>query len=444
LEYDDMKIIIAANQLLGHLNPLLAIGRILIEEGHEVVGVCGSTMRARIEKIGARFVPFPEGADQDLSNRAALYPELAKMPPGFDKARYSIERHFVDTLPAQHAGLASVLSWFPADVIIAENLLMGVLPMLLGDPSQRPPIITCGTTYLLWRRQDGAPVLGGFAPAETKADRIGYGLISVRCEEALMEPTRRAVDARLREIGVRPLDANIFDSLTNLPDAYLQLTTPSFEFPREDLPETVHFVGPLPIVPNQAPIPSWAHELDGSRKVVLVTQGSVANYDFTELVRPTMEALADEEDVLVIVTCGGRPTEAIPGLIPANARLADYLPFEWLLPKVDVFVTNGGYGSVNQALSHGIPLVTAGLTEDKADVNARVSWSGVGIDLQTHRPSPTALREAVRAVLDAPIYRSRATEIAREMQGIDTRARLLEIIAEVTAPAMAGEHQQAA
>jgi UDP:flavonoid glycosyltransferase YjiC (YdhE family) len=28
--------------------------------------------------------------------------------------------------------------------------------------------------------------------------------------------------------------------------------------------------------------------------------------------------------------------------------VAHYLPFEWILPKTDVFVTNGGYGCVNQ------------------------------------------------------------------------------------------------
>jgi UDP-glucoronosyl and UDP-glucosyl transferase len=77
------------------------------------------------------------------------------------------------------------------------------------------------------------------------------------------------------------------------------------------------------------------------------------------------------------------------------------------LPKVDVLVNNGGYGSVNQALSFGIPLVTAGLTEDKADVNLRVAWSGVGINLATNAPSCEALRRAVRTVLD-----SRATAYA--------------------------------
>ncbi|HEY1944721.1 MAG TPA: hypothetical protein VGH40_21620 [Roseiarcus sp.] len=34
-----MKVIISSVPLLGHLNALLAIGRALLEEGHEVVGL---------------------------------------------------------------------------------------------------------------------------------------------------------------------------------------------------------------------------------------------------------------------------------------------------------------------------------------------------------------------------------------------------------------------
>jgi hypothetical protein len=46
----------------------------------------------------------------------------------------------------------------------------------------------------------------------------------------------------------------------------------------------VHFVGTPPIIPGQAPLPPWAHEFDGSRKVVLVTQGTVANHNFELLI----------------------------------------------------------------------------------------------------------------------------------------------------------------
>jgi UDP:flavonoid glycosyltransferase YjiC (YdhE family) len=158
----------------------------------------------------------------------------------------------------------------------------------------------------------------------------------------------------------------------------------------------------------------------------------VANHNFGLLIGPTLAALANEPDLLVVATAGGRPIDAIPGPIPGNARLAQYLPFEWILPKVNVFVTNGGYGSVNQAMSFGIPLVTAGLTEDKADVNARVAWSGVGIDLAINEPTPQALREAVRTVLDKPNYRSRASLMADEFNGIDTRSEVLRIVGQVS------------
>ena len=97
-------------------------------------------------------------------------------------------------------------------------------------------------------------------------------------------------------MGIDPPAMTMFDSTVLLPDAFLQLTAPSFEYPRENLPSSVRCVGALPIVPNQAPLPPWADEIDGSRDVVLVTQGTFSNHDFTELVAPTLAALAEEPD----------------------------------------------------------------------------------------------------------------------------------------------------
>jgi UDP:flavonoid glycosyltransferase YjiC (YdhE family) len=268
-------------------------------------------------------------------------------------------------------------------------------------------------------------------PATTQAQLEEYAAIAQEHDRVINQPVARHLNRSLKDLGVGPLSMTLYDSVVELADAYMQLTVPSFEFPR-DIPPSVHFIGALPIIPDQAPLPAWADELDGSRKVVLVTQGTLANHDFGLLIAPTLAALANEPDLLVVVTAGGRPIEAIPGPIPDNARLASYLPFEWVLPKVDVFVTNGGYGSVNQAMSFGIPLVTAGLTEDKADVNARVAWSGVGIDLATNEPSPQALREAVRSVLDKPNYRWRAWLMAEEFDEIDTRSEILRIVSQVS------------
>jgi hypothetical protein len=309
-------------------------------------------------------------------------------------------------------------------------MFFGVLPMLLGSQSKRPPIALCGTSFLHLGREDGAPNFLGLPPATTDEQRHQYLDIAREYDEAVDQPSLLTLNKVLNTLGVGPVSVPLFHSVVELADAYLQLSVPRFEFPRQ-IPHSVHFVGTPPIIPGQASLPPWAADLDGSRKVVLVTQGTVANHNFGLLIAPTLAALANEPDVLVVATTGGRPVEAIPGALPSNARVASFLPFEWLLPRVDVLVTNGGYGSVNQAMSFGIPLVTAGMTEDKADVNARVAWSGVGLNLATNEPTQEGLRAAVRTVLDRPAYRMRASQMADEFARIDTRSEILSIIKQV-------------
>jgi UDP:flavonoid glycosyltransferase YjiC (YdhE family) len=411
---------------------MLAIARILMTQGHQVAVYTGSSFRARIEAAGTVFFSLPGDADFDPAAPFARVPELKTMAPGLEWLRVCMERVFIDKIPAQHEGLRRLLHGFGPDVIVGDDMFFGVLPMLLDADSKRPPIVLCGTSILHWPREDGAPIFLGLPPATTSEQREHYAALARDFDEMVDRPAGLRLNRLLEELGVEPSSMTLFYSSVGLADAYLQLSVPGFEFPR-DIPRSVHFVGTPPIIPGQVPLPPWAHELDGSRKVVLVTQGTVANHNFNLLIAPTLAALANEPDVLVVATAGGRPIDAIPGPVPANARLSTYLPFEWLLPRVDVVVTNGGYGSVNQAMSFGIPLVTAGLTEDKADVNARVAWSGVGINLATNEPSQEALRSAVRAVLDRPDYRLRAEQMADEFAGIDTGSRILEIIGELVA-----------
>ena len=427
-----MKLLFASTPATGHLNPLLAISRILLSEGHEVGFLTGTVFRDRIEGSGLKFFPLPPGADFDLRDILAVVPELKDIPPGPEWLRVACERIFVDAIPPQHLGLIETLKRFPADIIVGDDMLFGVLPMLLGPRAKRPPIVLCGTSLLHWEREDGAPNFLGLPPATTEAQREQYAAIAEQHDATVEQPILRSLNKILKAFRVGPINVPLFHSVIELADAYMQLSVPGFEFPRK-FPPTVHFVGTPPIIPNQIPLPPWAHELDGSRKVVLVTQGTVANHNFGLLVEPTLAALADEPDVLVLATAGGRPVEAICGPVPSNARLASYLPFEWLLPRVDVLVTNGGYGSVNQAMSFGVPLVTAGMTEDKADVNARVAWSGVGIDLATNAPTPDALRNAVRNVLDRGEYRQRASQMASEFASINTRSEILWIINQLVA-----------
>jgi len=197
-----------------------------------------------------------------------------------------------------------------------------------------------------------------------------------------------------------------------LPDLFLQFTAKAFEFPRSDMPDTVRFVGPiLPKRTVDFNEPSWWPELNAGLPIVLVTQGTLANDDFNELIQPALLGLA-EEDVLVIVAAGRSETEQLT--VPANARVAAFLPFDRILPKVDVLVTNGGYGGVNHALSLGVPIVVAGESEDKHMVAARVGWSKAGINLKTRRAQPEQVRDAVRQILMNPRYWEEAQRLRED------------------------------
>jgi UDP:flavonoid glycosyltransferase YjiC (YdhE family) len=98
------------------------------------------------------------------------------------------------------------------------------------------------------------------------------------------------------------------------------------------------------------------------------------------------------------------------------------LPYAELLPRTSVMVTNGGYGGVQIALSHGVPLVVAGTTEDKPEVAARVAWSGSGINLRSSTPTAEALRRAVQRVLAEPSFRQNAQRLSREFAQYDAVA----------------------
>ena len=106
--------------------------------------------------------------------------------------------------------------------------------------------------------------------------------------------------------------------------------------------------------------------------------------------------------MLVVVTTGRAIRTSwwpVGGSVPANVRITRFIPYDLLLEHTDVFVTNGGYSGVTLALAHGVPIVQAGVTEEKVEIAARIEWTGVGVKLGTSRPTPQAVHAGVTRVL---------------------------------------------
>jgi UDP:flavonoid glycosyltransferase YjiC (YdhE family) len=379
-----MKILIASTNAPGHLNPLLAVASILRKRNHEVVVQAATVVRAMVEAAGLPFLPFLPEADLNAEHYLAEFPERQDKPPGLEMACFDCEHYFARLLPGQAAGLEMALRNFPADVIIVDSLFFGTLPMLLGPREKRPAIVHLGISVLNIGSGKNVPARPGVPQKDVDAERE-------RRERLLLKPVQAVFNTTLTKIGSSPLPCPVFESMSTLPDLYLHPGIRSFEYPDESSTSPVQFIGQLPLR-KQYVLPNWWHELDQTKRLVLITQGTIANRDL------------------------------------GHARVARFLPYELILQSVDLLVTNGGYGTVNMALAHGIPIVSAGLTEDKEEVSAHVQWAGIGIDLRTNQADPEAVRTAARKVLDKPVYRERSKNLALEFAGHDTEAELIRLI----------------
>ncbi|ADV81939.1 glycosyltransferase [Terriglobus saanensis] len=430
------RILVSVTPAPGHVNPLLLIAEHLSKQGHEVIFNSAEIFREKAEAAGLNFVSLNGKANFDYRLLLEIFPDRATKEPGLPQLNYDIEQVFVATIPDQYEGVQKLIEELDVDLVLTDLCFMGSFPLILGT-SPRPPIVGCGIIPYWMRRPEVSPFTGPDSTPEGMLRNLEHNR---QFEEGLAGSTA-ALNQLLRGYGISTSIDLALDASCMLPDVFLQFTAEEFEYPIKDKPKNLQFVGPLVPKPTDREEPEWLKRIDGSKPVIFVTQGTIANYDFGQLVGPTIAALA-EENVEVIVTGGGVD---ITGLeVPPNVHIERYLPYHLVLPRTDVFITNGGYNGVQQALSFGVPIIGAGATEDKPFVCARVAWSGTGIDLKTGNPTSEQIRDAVRLILSDSKYRERAKEMAKifsQYNALGTTAKVIKSTIE-SSPWRAGKSQE--
>ncbi|RCJ15745.1 hypothetical protein A6S26_34000 [Nostoc sp. ATCC 43529] len=429
------RFLIGTTPIFGHVNPTLPIVHKLVERGHEVWWYTGEVFKSRVEATGARYVPMVSAFDySDLKNvpkhleeeREALPSESAKLVFDF--------KHFLLDLTVGHVkDFQEILRQFPADVLLSDCAFLGASWV---HEKGGPIWATLGVTALFISSCDTAPHILGLQPDSSALGRLRNNILNWVYKRVLLRNLTRYMNSVRTSIGLPPTQKD-FVSAGVSPFLYLQQTIPAFEYPRSDLPPQVHFIGTSLAKPSaDFTFPSWWEDLKGDKPVILVTQGTLPNDKTDSLIVPTIEALANE-DVLVVATTGGQRIKL--DRYPANTRIKDYIPYSHLMPHVDIVVTNGGYNGVQEALAHGIPVVTAGTTEDKSETCARVQWSGVGINLKIDNPTPKQIKDAVKKILATSDYRQKAQLFQAEIASYDTpilAATLLEQLVATQQPVL--------
>jgi len=409
-----MKILFATMPFDGHFNPLTGVAMHLKAAGHDVRWYAGPSYAAKLERLGIPRFPFQRATEITQQNVGALLPERANLH-GPALIRFESKHIFVSNIENFFQDVREIDASFPFDVLFCDS---GFYAMKLIKEKLGKRVCAFGVAPSMETSKDVPPNFVGLKPAKTALGRLVHQGMRAMMERMVMSEGKSVYNGMLAAHGLAPIKGSLFDVSYQSPDVLFQSGVPGFAYPRRDPNPRVEFVGAL--LPHKAAITkafSQLEKLDNYKPVILISQGTMDNKDPGKLMVPALEALKDTGALLIVAT-GYSKTEELRKSYPQdNIIIEDFVDFDFILDHTDLFICNGGYGSILLSLSKGVPVLAAGIREGKNDINAHVDYFHVGIDLRTESPRPADIHRAAERILSEPRWKQNAARLRDEISG---------------------------
>ena len=417
----------------GHFNPLTGLAVHLKNIGCDVRWYTAKKYEQKIQRLGIPFYGLDKALDFSANPEIEkVFPERKKHKSQVAKLKFDMINVFILRSPEYYEDIKNIYKEFEFELMIAD-ITFGAIPFVKEKMSL--PVIAVGVVPLPETSKDLPPSGLGLTPSSTFAGRLKQKTLHFVADKFLFAKPTKVMRDMLAEYGIDAGKANIFDILIQKSTIVLQSGTPGFEFKRSDMSKHIHFAGPLLPFAKRKETNRWYNEkLKRYDKVILVTQGTVEK-DIDKLLIPTLEAFKNS-DCLVIVTTGGSQTEELRKKYAyPNIIIEDFIAFEDVMPYADVYITNGGYGGVLLSIQKQLPMVVAGIHEGKNEINARVGYFKLGINLKTEKPSVLQLRKSVEEILANDVYSKNVKRLSEEFRAYDPNEICVQQITRLLQPA---------
>jgi MGT family glycosyltransferase len=411
------KILFANFPADGHFNPLTGLAFHLKKIGCDVRWYTAKKYEEKIQRLGIPFYGLKRALDFSAEREIEkIFPERKKHKSQVARVKFDMINVFILRSTEYYEDIKEIYEEFEFDLMIAD-ITFGAIPFV--KEKMNIPVIAIGVVPLPETSKDLPPSGLGLTPSYTFFGKIRQSLLRRISDVILFAKPTAVMRNMLAEHGIDSGKANIFDILIQKSTIVLQSGTPGFEYQRSDISNHIYFAGPLLPYTKKKEGQGWYNKkLRQYDKVILVTQGTVEK-DSDKLLIPTLEAFKNS-DCLVIVTTGGSQTEELRRKYPhSNIIIEDFIPFDDVMPYADVYVTNGGYGGVLLSIQNQLPMVVAGVHEGKNEINARVGYFKLGINLKTEKPSVLQLRKSVEEILSNDVYSQNIKRLSKEFKQYD-------------------------
>jgi MGT family glycosyltransferase len=408
------KVLFATVPADGHFNPLTGLAKHLQSLGFDVRWYTSVHYADKLRKLGIPHFPFIKAKDFATNQVEELLTERPKIKSKIEKLNFDFIHLFIKRGPEYFEDIQDIHAHFPFQLLVAD-VTFTAIPLV--KTQLKVPVFSIGIIPLPQTSKDLPPTGLGLEPDYSFKGKLRNAGLRFLAHKILFRKADRLARRIMNDHQVDHGNHFFFDLGIHQATYYLQSGVPGFEYQRTDLSPNVRFIGSLLPYRSSKASNQWFDErLNQYEQVVLVTQGTVEK-DVSKIIMPTLEAFKDS-DTLVIATTGGSGTEQLQAAYPQkNIIIADFIPFEDVLPYTDVYITNGGYGGVMLGIENRVPMVVAGVHEGKNEICARVGYFKIGINLKTETPSVPQLKQAVNTVMHNKKYKNNIEWLADEFSG---------------------------
>ncbi|PPS40958.1 glycosyltransferase [Chroococcidiopsis sp. TS-821] len=404
----------------GHLNPMTALGKELVQRKHRVTLIQVPELESQALAAGLEFQAigereFPPGV---LAQKFAQLGQLSGW------------RAIAFTLDLIKQGGTIILRDAPE--IIAST---GIEALLVDQVSPESatvakylniPFITICNALIL-NQEPGIPPFVTPWEHNTAWWALLRNGITYAVLERIAQPVRQVLDEYHHKWNL-PLYKKVADSLSDL--AQISQQPAEFEFPRTRLPQCFHFAGPFVDPAGRKPIPFPYEKLTG-QPLIYASMGTLQNQQ-QRIFQAIATACADLDVQLVISLGGGSTPETLPAL-PGKPLVVQYAPQLELLQKATLTITHAGLNTALESLSQGVPMVAIPITNDQPGVAARIAWTKTGEFVPLSRLSVPKLKAAIQQVLTEVSYKQNALKLQQAIQQAGGVRRAADIIEQAIA-----------
>jgi UDP:flavonoid glycosyltransferase YjiC (YdhE family) len=170
---------------------------------------------------------------------------------------------------------------------------------------------------------------------------------------------------------------------------------------------------------------------DCSEKPILITFGSTAGFSFEsyfEKIISAVNRISKKYKRPIIITMDKKSQEKWKSEVSENIYLCDYLPYTKYMDKMEMVVHQGGIGTLSPAIKAGIPQIVLPGCTDQFDNAYRLKNLGVGESIPLKKLSENNLFETISNILETDKFYKNCLVVKTTVESEQTESKLLELI----------------